>query len=281
MRTLSVTQITQTIKTLFIEANVDIGFTMLSALQRHRESEASPIGQSVLAQIIENDEIAKTKRMPICQDTGMSVVFVKLGQDVHLIDGDLNEAIHEGVRLAYRDGYLRKSVVSDPLFERINTKDNTPAVIHVDIVPGEQVELEVMPKGFGSENMSALKLFAPSVGLVGIKRFILETIKNAGPNACPPMIVGVGIGGTFEMAALMAKKAVLRSTDHPSTDARYAQLEAVLLHEANALGLGPAGLGGTTTAMAINIETYPTHIASIPVAINISCHASRHASAIL
>lgn len=281
MRTLSVTQITQTIKTLFIEANVDIGSSMLSALQRHRESEASPIGQSVLAQIIENDEIAKTKRMPICQDTGMSVVFVKLGQDVHLVDGNLNEAIHEGVRQAYRDGYLRKSVVSDPLFDRINTKDNTPAVIHVDIVPGDQVELEVMPKGFGSENMSALKLFAPSAGLTGIKRFILETIKNAGPNACPPMIVGIGIGGTFEMAALLAKKAVLRSTDHPATDVRYAQLEVELLKEANELGLGPAGLGGTTTAMAINIETYPTHIASIPVAINISCHASRHAKAVV
>jgi len=281
MRTLSVTKITQTIKTLFIEANVDIGLSMLSALQRHRESEVSPIGQSVLAQIIENDEIAKTKRMPICQDTGMSVVFVKLGQDVHLVDGDLNEAIHEGVRQAYRDGYLRKSVVSDPLFDRINTKDNTPAVIHVDIVPGDQVELEVMPKGFGSENMSALKLFAPSAGLTGIKCFILETIKNAGPNACPPMIVGIGIGGTFEMAALLAKKAVLRSTDHPATDARYAQLEVELLKEANELGLGPAGLGGTTTAMAINIETYPTHIASIPVAINISCHASRHAKAVV
>lgn len=281
MRTLSVTKITQTIKTLFIEANVDIGLSMLSALQRHRESELSPIGQSVLAQIIENDEIAKTKRMPICQDTGMSVVFVKLGQDVHLVDGDLNEAIHEGVRQAYRDGYLRKSVVSDPLFDRINTNDNTPAVIHVDIVPGDQVELEVMPKGFGSENMSALKLFAPSAGLTGIKCFILETIKNAGPNACPPMIVGIGIGGTFEMAALLAKKAVLRSTDHPATDARYAQLEVELLKEANELGLGPAGLGGTTTAMAINIETYPTHIASIPVAINISCHASRHAKAVV
>lgn len=281
MRTLSVTLITQTVKTLFMEANVDIGSSMLSALQRHLSTEASPLGQSVLSQIIENDQVAKTKRMPICQDTGMSVVFVKLGQNVHLVDGDLNEAIHEGVRQAYREGYLRKSVVSDPLFDRLNTKDNTPAVIHVDIVPGEQVELEVMPKGFGSENMSALKLFAPSMGIEGIKRFILETIRNAGPNACPPMIVGIGIGGTFELAALLAKKAVLRSTDHPSSDARYAQLERDLLGEANALGLGPAGLGGTTTALAINIEFYPTHIASIPVAINISCHASRHAKAVV
>jgi fumarate hydratase subunit alpha len=273
--------ITQTIKTLFMEANVDIGSSMLSALQRHVKTEASPLGQSVLTQIIENDQVAKTKRMPICQDTGMSVVFVRLGQDVHVVDGDLNEAIHEGVRQAYRDGFLRKSVVSDPLFERRNTQDNTPAVIHVELVSGDRVELEVMPKGFGSENMSALKLFAPSVGIEGVKRFILQTIQNAGPNACPPMIVGVGIGGTFELAALMAKKAVLRSTDHPSLDPRYAALEEQLLKEANALGLGPAGLGGTTTAMAINIESYPTHIASIPVAVNISCHASRHAKAVI
>jgi fumarate hydratase subunit alpha len=281
MRTLSVTLITQTVKSLFMEANVDIGSSMLSALQRHVETEASPLGKSVLTQIIENDQVAKDKRMPICQDTGMSVVFVRLGQEVNLIDGDLNEAIHEGVRQAYRDGYLRKSVVSDPLFERLNTKDNTPAVIHLELVKGDRIELEVMPKGFGSENMSALKLFAPSVGVDGVKRFILDTIQKAGPNACPPMIVGVGIGGTFELAALIAKKAVLRSTDHPSADPRYAQLEQELLEEANALGLGPAGLGGTTTAMAINIETYPTHIASIPVAVNISCHASRHAKAIV
>lgn len=281
MRTLSVTLITQTVKSLFMEANVDIGSSMLSALQRHLMTEVSPLGQSVLSQIIENDQVAKTKHRPICQDTGMSVVFVRLGQAVHLVDGDLNEAIHEGVRQAYREGYLRKSVVSDPLFERLNTGDNTPAVIHVEIVPGDQVELEVMPKGFGSENMSALKLFAPSVGIEGITQFILQTIQNAGPNACPPMIVGIGIGGTFELAALLAKKAVLRSTDHPALDPRYATLERQWLEAANALGLGPAGLGGSTTALAINIETYPTHIASIPVAINISCHASRHAKAIL
>jgi fumarate hydratase subunit alpha len=281
MRTLSVTLITQTVKSLFMEANVDIGSSMLSALQRHLMTEASPLGQSVLSQIIENDQVARTKHRPICQDTGMSVVFVRLGQAVHLVDGDLNEAIHEGVRQAYHEGYLRKSVVSDPLFERLNTRDNTPAVIHVEIVPGDQVELEVMPKGFGSENMSALKLFAPSVGIEGITQFILQTIQNAGPNACPPMIVGIGIGGTFELAALLAKKAVLRSTDHPALDPRYATLERQWLEAANALGLGPAGLGGSTTALAINIETYPTHIASIPVAINISCHASRHAKAIL
>ena len=281
MRTLSVTLITQTVKTLFMEANVDIGSSMFSALQRHAATEASPLGKSVLAQIIENDQIAKDKHMPICQDTGMSVVFVKLGQEVHLVDGDLNEAIHEGVRQAYRDGYLRKSVVSDPLFARLNTKDNTPAVIHLELVKGDLVELEVMPKGFGSENMSALRMFAPSVGVDGVKRFILDTIQKAGPNACPPMIVGVGIGGTFEMAALLAKKAVLRSTDHPTNDPQYAKLERELLTEANALGLGPAGLGGSTTALAINIETYPTHIASIPVAVNISCHASRHAKATL
>lgn len=281
MRTLSVTLITQTVKSLFMEANVDIGSSMLSALQRHLMTEVSPLGQSVLSQIIENDQVAKTKHRPICQDTGMSVVFVRLGQAVHLVDGDLNEAIHEGVRQAYREGYLRKSVVSDPLFERLNTGDNAPAVIHVEIVPGDQVELEVMPKGFGSENMSALKLFAPSVGIEGITQFILQTIQNAGPNACPPMIVGIGIGGTFELAALLAKKAVLRSTDHPALDPRYATLERQWLEAANALGLGPAGLGGSTTALAINIETYPTHIASIPVAINISCHASRHAKAIL
>lgn len=281
MRTVSASTITSTIKDLCLQANFDIGQPMMDALKKSLGTEKSPIGQGVLIQIEDNDLLARFEKIAICQDTGMTVVFVKLGQDVSVINGDFNDAIHEGVRQAYAQGYLRKSVVKDPLFDRRNTQDNTPAVIHTEIVPGEKIAFEVMPKGFGSENMSTLKMFPPSAGLEGVKRFILDTVEKAGPNACPPMVVGVGIGGTFELAALIAKKAVLRGVDHPNPDPQYAALEADLLAQINRLGIGPAGLGGSTTALSINIETYPTHIASIPVAINISCHASRHASAIL
>lgn len=281
MRTLQASLITQTVKALCLEANFDIGQPMIDALNRSIQTEKSPLGQVVLNQIAENDRYARLEKIAICQDTGMTVVFIQLGQDVHIVDGDLKEAIHLGVRAAYSEGYLRKSVVKDPLFDRSNTQDNTPAVIHLDIIPGEVVTIEVMPKGFGSENMSTLKMFAPSAGLEGVKQFILDTVEKAGPNACPPMIIGVGIGGTFEKAALIAKQAVLRGVDHPNPDPNYAKLEAELMLAINKLGIGPAGLGGSTTALSINIESYPTHIASIPVAINISCHASRHASAIL
>lgn len=281
MRILQTSLLTQKVKELFIEANVDIGPSLVDRLRSAMEAEASPIGKNVLAKIIANDEYAKREKIAICQDTGVSVVFIDIGQDVHFDGGDFNEAIHEGVRQAYKEGYLRKSVVSDPMFDRKNTQDNTPAIIHLRIIPGNEVLIKVMPKGFGSENMSTLKLFAPSVGIEGVKRFIIETIEKAGPNACPPMIVGVGIGGTFEQAALIAKRAVLRGPDHPNLDPRYYELEKELLDLANRLGIGPAGMGGSTTVLAVNIEYHPTHIASIPVAINISCHASRHAEGVL
>jgi len=279
MRTIPASTIRDTVKALCLEANFDIGQPMIDALQKSFLSEKSPLGQTVLKQITDNDKLARFDRIAICQDTGMTVVFLKIGQEVSIIEGDLSEAVNEGVRSAYQEGYLRKSVVRDPLFDRSNTQDNTPAVIYTEIVSGDKIHIEVMPKGFGSENMSTLKMFAPSAGIEGVKKFILETVDKAGPNACPPMIVGVGIGGTFEMAALIAKKAVLRGVDQPNPDPNYAKLEAELIESINRLGIGPAGLGGSTTALAINIETYPTHIASIPVAINISCHASRHASA--
>jgi len=278
MRTIQSTEITQAVKDLFIQANFDIGDSVFKTIEDSMNKEKSQLGKSILEKIYENNTLAKKEGIAICQDTGMSVVFIDIGQDVHFEGTYINDAIHEGVRQAYHEGYLRKSVVKDPLFERVNTKDNTPAVIHTTIIPGDKVHIEVMPKGFGSENMSTLKMFAPSVGIEGVKQFILEAVEKAGPNACPPMIVGVGIGGTFEYASLIAKKAVLRGTDHPHPDPRYRELEEELLTKINKTGIGPAGLGGLTTAFAINIEVYPTHIASIPVAINISCHASRHAS---
>lgn len=278
MRTILSTEITQAVKILFIQANFDIGNSIFKTLEDSIENEKSPLGKSILEKIYANNTLAKAEGIAICQDTGMSVVFIEIGQDVHIEGGYINDSIHEGVRQAYQEGFLRKSVVKDPLFERINTNDNTPAIIHTTIIPGDQVHIKVMPKGFGSENMSALKMCAPSVGIEGVKQFILDTVEKAGPNACPPMIVGVGIGGTFEYASLIAKKAVLRGTNHPHPDPRYRELEEELLAKINKTGIGPAGLGGLTTAFAINIEVYPTHIASIPVAINISCHASRHAS---
>jgi fumarate hydratase subunit alpha len=278
MRTIDSTKITQAVKDLFIQANFDIGDSIFKTIEDSMDREKSQLGKSILEKIYENNSLAKRENIAICQDTGMSVVFIDIGQDVHITGMYLNDAINEGVRQAYQEGYLRKSVVKDPLFERVNTKDNTPAVIHTSIIPGDKIHIEVMPKGFGSENMSTLKMFAPSVGIEGVKQFIIESVEKAGPNACPPMIVGVGIGGTFEYASLMAKKAVLRGPDHPHHNLRYRELEEELLMKINKTGIGPAGLGGLTTAFAINIETYPTHIASIPVAINISCHASRHAS---
>jgi fumarate hydratase subunit alpha len=281
MRTIHVDLITESVKNLCLSANFDIGDSMLKVLEERLGDEDSPLGKTVLKQMIDNDKLAKLEGIAICQDTGMTVVFIEVGQEITLIGGDVNEAIHRGVRLAYKDGFLRKSVVDDPLFDRINTKDNTPAVIHTTIVKGEHIKIEVMPKGFGSENMSTLKMFPPSAGLSGVKKFILDTVEKAGPNACPPIIVGVGIGGTFEQAALISKRALLRGVDQKNPHPKYAQLEAELLHDINRLGIGPAGLGGSTTAIAVHIEHYPTHIASIPVAINICCHVSRHASEIL
>ena len=278
LRTIAAETITAAVKQLFLDCNYDIGGDILAALKNAREQEASPVGRSVLDQIIENDAIAAEERIPLCQDTGMAVLFVEYGDKV-CVDGDFEEAVTEGVRQAYRDGYLRKSVVSDPVFDRVNTKDNTPAIIHTKIVSGDKIKITAGGKGFGSENMSAIKMLTPSYGVEGVKQFILDTVRAAGPNPCPPIVVGVGIGGTFERAAQLAKKATFRPINTENTDERYAEMERELLAEINKMGFGPAGLGGNTTAIGVNIETSPTHIAGMPVAVNICCHAARHASA--
>ena len=276
-RTIAAETITAAVKQLFLDCNYDIGGDILAALKNAREQEASPVGKSVLDQIIENDAIAAEERIPLCQDTGMAVLFVEYGDKV-CVDGDFEEAVTEGVRQAYRDGYLRKSVVSDPVFDRVNTKDNTPAIIHTKIVSGNTIRITAGGKGFGSENMSAIKMLTPSYGVEGVKQFILDTVFAAGPNPCPPIVVGVGIGGTFERAAQLAKKATFRPIDTQNPDPRYAEMEQELLDQINMMGFGPAGLGGNTTALGVNIETSPTHIAGMPVAVNICCHAARHAS---
>ena len=276
-RTIAAETITAAVKQLFLDCNYDIGGDILAALKNAREQEASPVGRSVLDQIIENDAIAAEERIPLCQDTGMAVLFVEYGDKV-CVDGDFEEAVTEGVRQAYRDGYLRKSVVSDPVFDRVNTKDNTPAIIHTKIVSGNTIKITAGGKGFGSENMSAIKMLTPSYGVEGVKQFILDTVFAAGPNPCPPIVVGVGIGGTFERAAQLAKKATFRPIDTQNPDPRYAEMEQELLDQINMMGFGPAGLGGNTTALGVNIETSPTHIAGMPVAVNICCHAARHAS---
>ena len=281
MREIKAEVIQNAVRDLFLEANYFIGKDIYNKLKEQWELEESPVGKSVLKQIIENDDIAAREKIAICQDTGMAVVFVELGQEVQIVDGDFNEAINRGVREAYTAGYLRKSVVSDPLFDRKNTKDNTPAIIHVNIVPGDKVRITVTAKGFGSENMSSLKMLKPADGVEGVKRFVVETAINAGPNPCPPIIVGVGIGGTMEMAAILSKKAILRPIGQHNGDMRYAQLEDEILEEINKSGIGPAGLGGRTTALAVHIEHFPTHIAGLPVAVNICCHASRHAETVI
>ena len=276
-RTVAAEEITSAVKRLFMDCNYFIGGDILRALETARENEASPVGKNVLAQIIENDKIAAAERIPLCQDTGMAVLFIEYGDKV-CVDGDFEEAVEEGVRQAYRDGFLRKSVVSDPVFDRVNTKDNTPAILHTKIVKGDKIRITAGGKGFGSENMSAVKMLIPSYGAEGVKQFILDTVFAAGPNPCPPIVVGVGIGGTFERAAQLAKKATFRPIDTHHPDERYAAMEDELLAEINRMGFGPAGLGGSTTALGVNIETSPTHIAGMPVAVNICCHAARHAS---
>ena len=264
-----------------MDCNFFIGTDITDALQNAWQKEQSPVGKQVLSQLLENNEIAKNEQLPLCQDTGMSVLFVEYGDKVVIDGGNFKDAVEEGVRQAYCDGYLRKSVVSDPVFDRINTKDNTPAVIHTDIVAGDTIKFTVGGKGFGSENMSAIKMLTPSYGEQGVIDFILETVEKAGPNPCPPMVVGVGIGGTFEQCALLAKKATFRPINTSNPDSRYAQMENHLLQEINKMGFGPAGLGGNTTALGVNIETYPTHIAGMPVAVNICCHCARHKTAII
>jgi len=275
MRDIDVGLITKNIKEMCIEANHFLSDDMKKVFEQAAESETSTLGRQILDQLKENLSIAGKEMIPICQDTGMTVVFVDVGQDVHFIGGDINAAINEGVRQGYKEGYLRKSVVKDPIL-RENTKDNTPAIIHYSIVSGDQVEITVAPKGFGSENMSRIFMLKPADGIDGVKDAILSAVKDAGPNACPPMVVGVGIGGTFEKCALLAKRALTRNLNEKSPIEYVRALESEMLEKINQLGIGPAGLGGTQTALAVNIETYPTHIAGLPVAINICCHVNRH-----
>ncbi|MEE1076362.1 MAG: fumarate hydratase [Acutalibacteraceae bacterium] len=271
--------VTETVKQLFMDCNYYIGEDISEALKSSYEKEKSEVGKQVLCQLMENNKIASEERIPICQDTGMAVLFVKYGDKVVIEDGSFKTAVENGVRQAYKEGYLRKSVVNDPVFDRINTKDNTPAIIHTEIVPGDKISIVAGGKGFGSENMSAIKMITPSYGVQGVIDFVLDTVRTAGPNPCPPMVVGVGIGGTFEKAAQLAKKATFRAVNTSNPDPRYAEMEEQLLEQINKMGFGPAGLGGTTTALGVNIETYPTHIAGMPVAVNICCHAARHKSA--
>lgn len=280
MRTLNVAEVTEQIRDMCIEANHFLADDMKCAMAQASESEKSPLGRQVLEQLEENMEIAGKDMIPICQDTGMAVIFMEIGQDVHFEGGSLEEAIHEGVRRGYTEGFLRKSVVKDPLI-RENTKDNTPAVIHYEMVSGDQVRITVAPKGFGSENMSRVFMLKPADGIEGVKEAVLTAVRDAGPNACPPMVVGVGIGGTFEKCALLAKKALTRPVNVRSEIPYVCELEQELLQKINGLGIGPGGLGGSTTTLAVNIYTYPTHIAGLPVAVNICCHVNRHAVRIL
>ena len=279
MRIIKAEQVTQSVRRLCIEANCHLTDDLKNCISACRACEPSPVAQGILDQIIENYQIADEHNVPVCQDTGMACVFVEVGQDVH-VEGNLEEAIHEGVRQGYADGYLRKSVVRDPL-DRVNTGDNAPAMIYYSIVPGDQIKITVAPKGFGSENMSQIKMLKPSDGLQGVKDFVVKVVEEAGPNPCPPIVVGVGVGGTFDKAAFLAKKALLRPVDSRHADPFYAALEDELLEKINALGIGPQGFGGRTTALAVNIEKMPTHIAGLPVAVNINCHVTRHQSEVL
>lgn len=281
IRAIDAAEITAAVKKLFMDCNYFIGGDIMRSLERALDIEDSPAAKSVLSQIIENDKIAAAEEIPLCQDTGMAVLFVEYGDKVCVQNGSFEDAVQQGVREAYDEGYLRKSVVSDPVFDRVNTRDNTPAIIHTKIVNGDKIKITAGGKGFGSENMSAIKMLTPAYGVEGVKQFILDTVRAAGPNPCPPIVVGVGIGGTFERAAQLAKKATFRAIDTHNPDERYALLEDELLEKINEMGFGPAGLGGKTTALGVNIETSPTHIAGMPVAVNICCHAARHADTII
>lgn len=280
MKTINVNEIIKTVKELSIEANYYLPNDVKEAIEEAEKNEKWPIANNILNKILENSQIAAAEKMPICQDTGMACVFVDIGQDVHITGGSLEEAINEGVRQGYAEGFLRKSVVKDPL-HRVNTNDNTPALIYYNMVPGDKVKITVAPKGFGSENMSRIAMLKPSDGLEGVKNFVLETVRMAGPNPCPPIVIGVGIGGSFDKAAYLAKKALIRPVNENNTDEFYSNLEKELLEEVNKIGIGPQGFGGKTTALALNIETYPTHIAGLPVAVNINCHATRHKERVL
>lgn len=280
MRTIHTDEIIKTIRQMCIDANLHLSEDMKDAICQASETEQSPVGKKILEQLEKNMDIAAREDIPICQDTGMAVVFLKIGQDLHIEGMNLEDAVNEGIRQGYVDGYLRKSVVRDPL-QRENTKDNTPGIIHYQIVPGDQLTITVAPKGFGSENMSRVFMLKPADGIEGVKESILNTVREAGPNACPPMVVGVGIGGDFEKCAIMAKQALTRNVNEHSDIPYVKELEEEMLEKVNKLGIGPGGLGGTTTALAVNINTYPTHIAGLPVAVNICCHVDRHMTEIL
>ena len=280
MRTIHTDEIIKTIRQMCIDANLHLSEDMKDAICQASETEQSPVGKKILEQLEKNMDIAAREDIPICQDTGMAVVFLKIGQDLHIEGMNLEDAVNDGIRQGYVDGYLRKSVVSDPL-QRENTKDNTPGIIHYQIVPGDQLTITVAPKGFGSENMSRVFMLKPADGIEGVKEAILNTVREAGPNACPPMVVGVGIGGDFEKCAIMAKQALTRNVNEHSDIPYVKELEEEMLEKVNKLGIGPGGLGGTTTALAVNINTYPTHIAGLPVAVNICCHVDRHMTEIL
>lgn len=275
MRSIHTDEITKNIKEMCIEANLHLEKDVVNAITKAEQTEESDIGKKILGQLQENMDIAQKEDIPICQDTGMAIIFLKIGQDVHIEGIAIEDAVNEGIRQGYTEGYLRKSVVKDPLI-RENTKDNTPGVIHYEIVPGDKIEITVAPKGFGSENMSRVCMLKPADGIEGVKEAVLETVRLAGPNACPPMVIGVGIGGSFEKCAILAKKALTRNLEEPSPIPYVQELEEELLKEINQLGFGPGGLGGRNTALGVNIETYPTHIAGLPVAINICCHVNRH-----
>ena len=280
MREIEAAKITDTVKRLCIQANVILPEDVKNCIIKRKFEENWAPAREILDRIEENFELAAAENVPICQDTGVACVFLEIGQEVHIAGGDITQAVNEGVRQGYAEGYLRKSVVRDPL-DRVNTGDNTPAMIYYDIVPGDKIKITVAPKGFGSENMSQIKMLRPSDGIEGIKAFVLKAVEEAGPNPCPPIIVGVGIGGTFDKAALLAKKALLRETGTPSADPLYAKLEEELLEKINALGIGPQGFGGKTTALAVAVEHYPTHIAGLPVAVNINCHVARHKTEVI
>jgi fumarate hydratase subunit alpha len=277
MRSIEVEKVTQAIAKMCIDACYYLSGDVYDALVEAQKKEESPLGKEIIGKIVENADIARNEQMPICQDTGMTVVFMEIGQDVHFVGGSLEDAVNAGVAKGYTEGYLRKSVVAEPLFNRKNTGNNSPAVLHTSIVPGDKVKITIAPKGFGSENKSALKMLVPADGVEGVKKVVLDTVKLAGPNACPPIVVGVGVGGTMEKATWLAKKALLRPIGKRNVHPDYAKLEEELLELVNKTGVGPQGLGGTMTALAVNVEYYATHIAGLPVAVNINCHVTRHA----
>ncbi|MCF7792940.1 MAG: fumarate hydratase [Candidatus Cloacimonetes bacterium] len=281
MREVNVKDLIPIVKKLCIDANFYMGEDVINRIKQMKEKEESPTGKEVLDILLQNYELAAQEKMPICQDTGIAVTFLEIGQDIHLVGGDLYEAINEGVRQGYKEGYLRKSMVDDPIIDRVNTKDNTPAIIYTDIVPGEKIKITIAPKGGGSENMSEVKMMKAADGIEGVVEFVVDRIARSGGNPCPPIVVGVGLGGNFEQSALLAKKALLRDLDEENPDPKWAKVEKEILEKINNLGIGPQGLGGRTTALGVQILTKPCHIASMPVAVNVQCHAARHKSAVI